>query len=103
MQRRDSRQECDNGRGSASQRRAREGVQVADPAAGADGLAGFGQAMRSIIAKAADAQIVLHTPVLVSQAARAYRAELPRYCQAVREIAADSGAVLVDHALAPWV
>jgi acyl-CoA thioesterase I len=45
----------------------------------------------------AGAQIVLHTPVLVSKAARAYRAELPRYCQAAREIAADSGAVLVDH------
>jgi len=68
-----------------------------DALAGADGLAGFCQAMRSIIAKAAGAQIVLHTPVLVSQAGRAYRAELPRYCQAVREIAADSGAVLVDH------
>jgi acyl-CoA thioesterase I len=53
--------------------------------------------MRSIIAKAAGAQIVLHTPVLVSQAGRAYRAELPSYCQAVREIAADSDAVLVDH------
>ena len=68
-----------------------------DALAGADGLAGFCQAMRTIIAKAAGAQIVLHTPVLVSQAGRAYRAELPRYCQAVREIAADSGAVLVDH------
>lgn len=36
-------------------------------------------------------------PVLVSQAGRVARAEMPRYCQAVREIAADSGAVLVDH------
>ena len=45
----------------------------------------------------AGAQIVLHPPVLVSQAGRAFRAELPRYCQAVREIAVDSGAVLVDH------
>jgi lysophospholipase L1-like esterase len=61
-----------------------------DALAGADGL-------RSIIAKAAGAQLVLHTPVLVSQAGREFRAELPRYCQAVREIAADSGAVLVDH------
>jgi acyl-CoA thioesterase-1 len=42
-----------------------------DALAGADGLAGFCQAMRSIIAKAAGAQIVLHTPVLVSQAGRA--------------------------------
>ncbi len=68
-----------------------------DALAGADGLAEFHQAMRSIIAKAAGAQIVLHTPVLTSQSGRMARAELPRYCQAVREIATDSGAVLVDH------
>jgi acyl-CoA thioesterase I len=68
-----------------------------DVLAGTDGLAEFDQAMRSIVAKAAGAQLVLHTPVLVSQAGRPARAEMPRYCQAVREIAADNGAVLVDH------
>lgn len=30
-------------------------------------------------------------------AGQVVRADLPRYCQAVREIAADAGAVLVDH------
>lgn len=68
-----------------------------DAIAGTDGLAEFHRAMRAIVANAAGAQIVLHTPVLVSQAGRVSRAEQPRYCQAVREIAADSGAVLVDH------
>jgi len=68
-----------------------------DAMGGADGLPEFYEGMRSIVAKAAGAQIVLHTPVLRSLAGREFRAELPRYCQAVREIATESGALLVDH------
>ena len=63
-----------------------------DALAGADGLAGFRQAMRTIIAKQPTRISRCISPVLVSQAGRAYRAELPRYCQAVRAVAADSGA-----------
>ena len=40
-------------------------------------------------------------PGVSVMAGRAYRAELPRYCQAVREIAADCGAVLIDHEARP--
>ncbi|MFF7633102.1 SGNH/GDSL hydrolase family protein [Kitasatospora sp. NPDC008050] len=68
-----------------------------DARAGLAGLAEFRESMSAIIARAGGAQIVLHTPVLVSLAGRAARAELPAYCQAVREIAADTGALLVDH------
>ncbi|MGG8408282.1 SGNH/GDSL hydrolase family protein [Streptomyces sp. 12297] len=68
-----------------------------DARRGTAGLPEFHDAMRAIIAKAGDARIVLHTPVPVSVTGRAARAELPAYCQAVREIAADTGALLVDH------
>ncbi|WP_329576346.1 GDSL-type esterase/lipase family protein [Kitasatospora sp. NBC_01250] len=68
-----------------------------DARAGLAGLAEFRESMSAIIARADGAQIVLHTPVLVSLAGRAARAELPAYCQAVREIAAETGALLVDH------
>jgi len=68
-----------------------------DARAGLAGLDEFQDAMRTIIAKTDGAQIVLHTPVLVSLAGRAARAEMPAYSQAVREIAADTGALLVDH------
>lgn len=68
-----------------------------DAIEGLDGLAQFHDSMRAIIAKAAGAQIVVHTPVLVSQSGRVLRAELPAYCQAVREIAADTSSLLVDH------
>lgn len=68
-----------------------------DVRAGLAGLAEFRESMSAIIARADGAQIVLHTPVLVSLAGRAARAELPAYCQAVREIAAETGALLVDH------
>ncbi|WP_329485860.1 GDSL-type esterase/lipase family protein [Kitasatospora sp. NBC_01246] len=68
-----------------------------DARAGLDGLAEFHASMREIIARTDGAQIVLHTPLVVSRAGRAARAELPAYCQAVREIAADTGALLVDH------
>ncbi|MFG2848828.1 SGNH/GDSL hydrolase family protein [Kitasatospora sp. NPDC048296] len=53
--------------------------------------------MREIIGRSAGAQIVLHTPLVVSHGGRAARAELPAYCQAVRELAAETGALLVDH------
>jgi acyl-CoA thioesterase-1 len=68
-----------------------------DAIEGLDGLAQFHDSMRAIIAKTAGIQIVVQTPVLVSQSGRVLRAELPAYCQAVREIAADTGALLVDH------
>ncbi|MFC5182860.1 SGNH/GDSL hydrolase family protein [Actinomadura harenae] len=69
-----------------------------DCLAGEDGLPGFRDAMHRIIAGAAPGtQVVLHTPVLVSASGRERRAALPAYCQAVREIAKESGALLVDH------
>lgn len=68
-----------------------------DAVAGVDGLPEFHEAMRAIIAKASGAQIIVHTPVLVSESGKSRRAALPAYCQAVREIAAETGAVLVDH------
>ncbi|MDD9375231.1 SGNH/GDSL hydrolase family protein [Streptomyces sp. ZAF1911] len=65
---------------------------------GEEGLPGFHEAMRRIIARAAPrTQVVLHTPVLVGLAGRERRASLPAYCRAVREIAKDTGALLVDH------
>jgi lysophospholipase L1-like esterase len=68
-----------------------------DARAGLAGLAEFEGALRELLARTAGAQLVLHTPLVVSQAGRAARAELPAYCEAVRKVAADSGALLVDH------
>ncbi|MFI9365783.1 SGNH/GDSL hydrolase family protein [Kitasatospora sp. NPDC053057] len=68
-----------------------------DARAGLDGLAEYRDAMREIIRRSAGAQIVLHTPLVVSHSGRAPRAEMPAYCQAVRELAAETGALLVDH------
>lgn len=68
-----------------------------DALAGRDGLAEFERSMRGIVARAAGAQIVLHTPVLTTLRGRSIRAELPSYCRVVRDIAADTGATLVDH------
>jgi acyl-CoA thioesterase I len=70
-----------------------------DARAGLDGLGEYRDAMLSIIARgqAAGAQVVVHTPVLVSLAGRTRRAEMPAYCQAARETAAETGALLVDH------
>ncbi|MFD7908303.1 SGNH/GDSL hydrolase family protein [Kitasatospora sp. NPDC059722] len=68
-----------------------------DVRAGLAGLGEFRDAMGEIIERSAGAQIVLHTPLLVSQDALPARAELPAYCQAVRELAAGTGALLVDH------
>ncbi|MER7844066.1 GDSL-type esterase/lipase family protein [Kitasatospora sp. NPDC096077] len=68
-----------------------------DARAGLEGLERFRDAMREIIARSAGAQIVLHTPLVVSHAGRAARAELPAYCRVVRELAAETGALLVDH------
>ncbi|AUG75199.1 hypothetical protein CFP65_0220 [Kitasatospora sp. MMS16-BH015] len=68
-----------------------------DAVAGRAGLPAFHDGMRELIARTPGACIVLHTPVLTSQSGRAYRSELPAYCEAVREIAAETGALLVDH------
>jgi acyl-CoA thioesterase I len=68
-----------------------------DCLAGPEGLDEFRDALAAIIAKTPDAQIVLHTPVLVGRAGQVRRAAQPAYSQAVREIAADNGALLVDH------
>ncbi|MDX3537564.1 GDSL-type esterase/lipase family protein [Streptomyces sp. MB09-01] len=69
-----------------------------DARAGRAGLHEFHEAMHQLIRRtSADTQIVLHTPALVSIAGREARAELPLYAQAVRDIAKDSGALLVDH------
>jgi len=68
-----------------------------DAMVGLDGLDLFRQSMHGIIAKAAGMQVILHTPVMVSLFGRALRAELPAYCQVVREIAAETETLLVDH------
>ncbi|MEU8777069.1 GDSL-type esterase/lipase family protein [Streptomyces sp. NPDC048606] len=69
-----------------------------DARAGLDGLPEFHDAMRELIARTGeDTQIVLHTPVLVSIAGREARGTLPAYAQAVRDIAKETGALLVDH------
>ncbi|WP_051467218.1 SGNH/GDSL hydrolase family protein [Actinomadura oligospora] len=69
-----------------------------DCLAGEDGLPEFRDAMHRIIAGASPhTQIVLHTPVLVGVSGRDRRAALPAYCQAVREISMETGALLVDH------
>lgn len=69
-----------------------------DCLAGEDGLPGFHDAMRRIVSAAGPGtQVVLQTPALVSVAGRERRPSLPAYCQAVREIAKDTGALLVDH------
>ncbi|MDH6131510.1 acyl-CoA thioesterase-1 [Kitasatospora sp. MAA4] len=68
-----------------------------DARAGLAGLAEFEDSMRAIVARTGGARIVLHTPLVVSAAGRPARAELPSYCRVVREIAADTGALLVDH------
>ncbi|MET7358549.1 SGNH/GDSL hydrolase family protein [Streptomyces sp. NPDC005562] len=69
-----------------------------DCLAGEAGLPRFHDAVRGIIERTRPVtQLVLHTPVLVSVSGSDRRAALPAYCQAVREIATDTGALLVDH------
>ncbi|MBX9427402.1 SGNH/GDSL hydrolase family protein [Streptomyces lateritius] len=69
-----------------------------DCLAGEDGLPAFHDAMRRIVAGVSPrTQVVLHTPALVGFSGRERRSALPAYCQAVREIAEDTGALLVDH------
>ncbi|MGW7327658.1 SGNH/GDSL hydrolase family protein [Streptomyces sp. NPDC054840] len=69
-----------------------------DCLAGEEGLREFQDAMRRIITGAGpQTQVVVHTPVLVSSSDRERRAALPLYCQAARDIAKDTGALLVDH------
>ncbi|MFC7308111.1 SGNH/GDSL hydrolase family protein [Streptomyces monticola] len=69
-----------------------------DCLAGEAGLSAFHEAMRKIVqGVGAGTQVVLHTPALVSFSGRERRAAMPAYCQAVREIAAETGALLVDH------
>lgn len=72
-----------------------------DARAGLAGLDEFREAMHTIIAKTRSdhegVQIALHTPALVNLAGRDERGEQPAYCQAVREIAAETDSLLVDH------
>lgn len=69
-----------------------------DCLAGEAGLPAFRDAMHRIAGAAVPrTQVVLHTPALVSFSGRERRAALPAYCEAVREIARDTGALLVDH------
>ncbi|WP_331728146.1 GDSL-type esterase/lipase family protein [Streptomyces sp. NBC_00158] len=69
-----------------------------DARAGLAGLPEFHDAMHRLIGRTGtDTQIVLHTPVLVSIAGREARGALPAYAQAVRDIAKETGALLVDH------
>ena len=66
---------------------------------GVAGLGDYRDAMLALIARGQDsgAQVVVHTPVLVSLAGRDARAELAAYSQAAREAAGQTGALLVDH------
>ncbi|MGW6917622.1 SGNH/GDSL hydrolase family protein [Kitasatospora sp. NPDC054939] len=68
-----------------------------DARAGLAGLDAFRTDLREIVDRSAGAQIVLHTPVLVSTVGRAVRSDMPAYCRVVREIAKETGALLVDH------
>ncbi|MER5967672.1 SGNH/GDSL hydrolase family protein [Streptomyces sp. NPDC002057] len=69
-----------------------------DCLAGEAGLPSFRDAMRRIVGGVAPGtQVILHTPVLVSVSGRDRRAAQPAYCQAVRELAKETGALLVDH------
>ncbi|QMU67157.1 SGNH/GDSL hydrolase family protein [Streptacidiphilus sp. P02-A3a] len=70
-----------------------------DARAGLDGLGEFRDSMRALIGKgqAAGAQVIVQTPLLVSTGGQSDRPEMPAYCQAVRELAAETGALLVDH------
>lgn len=68
-----------------------------DACDGIENLTQFRDALHAITAKADGAQIIVHTPVLVSQAGRTARPDLPAFSRVVREIAAETGAVLVDH------
>ncbi|MER5970605.1 SGNH/GDSL hydrolase family protein [Streptomyces sp. NPDC002055] len=69
-----------------------------DCLAGEDGLPRFHDAMHKIIdAAGPGTQVVLHTPALVSASGQERRSALPAYCQAVREIARSTDALLVDH------
>ncbi|MCX4682823.1 SGNH/GDSL hydrolase family protein [Kitasatospora purpeofusca] len=68
-----------------------------DAHAGAVGLDVFHSGMREIITRTPGARIVLQTPVPTGPAARATHPDLPAYCQAVRDIAHDTGSLLVDH------
>jgi len=67
-----------------------------------NGRAGLGDdrdAMLGIIARGQDggAQVVVHTPVLVSLAGRGARSEMAAYSRTAREVAGRTGALLVDH------
>ncbi|MFF8387019.1 SGNH/GDSL hydrolase family protein [Streptomyces kanasensis] len=69
-----------------------------DCLAGEEGLPEFHDAMRRIVSGAGPrTQVVLQTPALVGVSGRERRAALPAYCQAVRDIAQDTGSLLVDH------
>ncbi|MFE9727205.1 SGNH/GDSL hydrolase family protein [Streptomyces sp. NPDC005794] len=69
-----------------------------DCLAGEGGLPEFHDALRRIVTGAGSrTQVVLHTPALVSFSGRERRAALPAYCQAVREVAKETDALLVDH------
>ena len=62
-----------------------------------DDTSRFREAMLTIIEKSAGARIILHTPLPIASAGRAARPHQPAFCQAVRDLAAETGAVLVDH------
>jgi acyl-CoA thioesterase I len=69
-----------------------------DCLAGKDGLPGCHDVLRRIVTGTGPrTQVALHTPALVGFSGRERRAALPAYCQAVRDVAKDTGALLVDH------
>lgn len=77
-------------------------VQIAlgtnDCLAGVAGVAMFQEAMTQLIERSQQrAQVVLHTPVLVTESGKVARMSLPDYAQAVRELAQRHETSLIDH------
>jgi lysophospholipase L1-like esterase len=74
-----------------------------DCLAGPQGLAEFSAAMTELVQRSQhrQAQVVLHTPTLVTESGLSRRAHQALYAQALRELALRHGTALVDHA-AHW-
>jgi acyl-CoA thioesterase I len=67
---------------------------------GADAVAAFTAAYKRVIARIraeSDAAVIIHTPPPVLPLDELRSPHLPAYVQAVRDVAASTGAILVDH------
>lgn len=67
---------------------------------GRRGLRWFRDSVQQLVTRSSEigAQVVLHTPNLVSRAALPGRADLAHYANVLRDLASQENAVLVDHA-----